>query len=60
MIVCLCMGVSDREIRTIAKDHTLDEITELTGACQQCKTCCETVAEIIKEEQLLSLTNKLN
>ena len=41
MIVCLCGGVSDRQIREASARHHGDLASTLaaTGACQDCRSC---------------------
>lgn len=50
MIVCLCEGVSSREIELAANKgaHTLEEIGTLCNAGVSCGACHEQILEIVK------------
>jgi bacterioferritin-associated ferredoxin len=51
MYVCLCAGVSDREIRKLVRDGacTPAEVMRCTRAGMCCGTCRPTIAAIVEE-----------
>lgn len=50
MIVCICKGVTDQQIRQQAADgHSLDEIFRRTTAGSGCGTCRLAVARLVAE-----------
>ncbi len=51
MIICLCSGVSDSTIREMLKHTDLEGVKQLTGACQNCHTCCDALEEIAREHE---------
>jgi len=60
MIVCICANINDRTIREMLEYTDLDSIKRMTGACQQCCTCCEALEQIDEEVKSLRLSNELN
>jgi len=52
MYVCLCLGVTDHDLReTIADGATsTEEVMYCTGAGTRCGTCRATVAAIVQDE----------
>ncbi|BDG01787.1 (2Fe-2S)-binding protein [Anaeromyxobacter oryzae] len=51
MIVCVCRGVTDRQIRQeAAAGHALDEVFRRTGAGSSCGTCRLAVARLVAME----------
>jgi bacterioferritin-associated ferredoxin len=52
MYVCLCLGVTDHQLReTVADGATSpEEVMYCTGAGTRCGTCRATVAAIVEEE----------
>ena len=52
MYVCLCMGVTDRDIRQLVKQGacSAEEIAGCTGAGTRCGSCVSTVAALVDEE----------
>ena len=50
MIVCLCEGLSDREIRRtcLGGARTLDEISNRCGAGTHCGTCKDSLRKIAR------------
>jgi len=53
MYVCLCLGVTDQEIReTIAEGaSSLEEIMYCTGAGTRCGSCRNHIAGMVEEQQ---------
>jgi bacterioferritin-associated ferredoxin len=53
MYVCLCLGVTDHEIReTIAEGaSSADEVMYCTGAGSRCGSCRSTVAAIVADAE---------
>lgn len=51
MYVCVCNGVTDRQIREAAENgcRSVAELTMRTGAGATCGTCLELAAEILDE-----------
>ena len=51
MYVCLCNGVTDREIRQVAEAgcRTLSELTMRTGCGACCGSCVETASQLLDE-----------
>jgi bacterioferritin-associated ferredoxin len=51
MIVCVCRGVSDREVKSIARRGvaTIGELIRDCGAGGDCGACCERLAELLEE-----------
>jgi bacterioferritin-associated ferredoxin len=51
MYVCLCTGVTDREIReTIAEGaSSVEEVSYCTGAGTRCGSCLSAVAELVEQ-----------
>lgn len=58
MIVCLCRGVSDTEIRaTIAAGaETVPEIGDACGAGTDCRMCCQSLEALLAERPACSVT----
>ena len=55
MYVCLCMGVTDRVIKQLAREGACpDEISACTGAGTRCGTCVSTLRSIVHETQATS------
>jgi bacterioferritin-associated ferredoxin len=52
MYVCLCIGVTDRDIReTIAEGaSSVEEVMYVTGAATRCGSCLSTVAAMVEQE----------
>jgi bacterioferritin-associated ferredoxin len=52
MYVCLCNGITDREIReTIAEGATsVEEVMYMTGAATRCGSCLSTIASMVEQE----------
>jgi bacterioferritin-associated ferredoxin len=50
LYVCICNGVTDRQIREAAASgvRSVAELTMRTGCGATCGTCLETVAEILE------------
>ena len=52
MYVCLCVGVTDRVIKELARNGACpDEVSECTGAGTRCGTCVSTIQSIVHEVQ---------
>jgi bacterioferritin-associated ferredoxin len=52
MYVCLCMGVTDRVIKDLAREGACpDEVSACTGAGTRCGTCVSTIRTIVHEAQ---------
>ena len=53
MIVCVCEGVSDREVREAITEgsRTLQDIGRSCGAGTDCASCCLTLRQMIDEHQ---------
>jgi len=51
MYICLCLGVTDREIKqTIAEGAcTVEDVMYCTGAGTRCGSCVETIADLLEE-----------
>lgn len=51
MYVCICNGVTDRQIREVAEAgcDSVSEMTMRTGAGASCGSCLGLVAELIEE-----------
>jgi bacterioferritin-associated ferredoxin len=51
VIVCLCYGISDRQIEQLADNGacTVEQITKCCGAGGDCGSCKETIADIIAD-----------
>ena len=51
MYVCVCHGVTDRQIREVAEAgcRTVAELTMRTGAGANCGSCLEMAAELIEQ-----------
>jgi bacterioferritin-associated ferredoxin len=51
MYVCLCVGVTDHEIReTIAQGAaSLEEVAYCTGAGTRCGSCVSTIAALVED-----------
>jgi bacterioferritin-associated ferredoxin len=51
MYVCLCNGVTDHEIRTVAEAGctTLSELTMRTGCGACCGSCVEMATQLLEE-----------
>jgi bacterioferritin-associated ferredoxin len=49
MYVCLCLGVTDRDVRRAVEDGacTASEVIACTGAGTRCGTCRSTVGAIV-------------
>jgi bacterioferritin-associated ferredoxin len=52
MYVCLCVGVSDREIQKTLREGacTVEEVMYCTGAGTQCGSCVPTIEEMVAED----------
>lgn len=52
MYVCLCVGVTDRVIKELARNGACpDEVSACTGAGTRCGTCVSTIRSIVHEAQ---------
>lgn len=51
MYVCLCNGVTDRDIRQAAESgcRTMSELTMRTGAGANCGSCIEMASQVLHE-----------
>lgn len=51
MILCVCRGLSDAEIReTIAEGaRSVDDLAEACGAGADCRVCCEDLERLIAD-----------
>jgi bacterioferritin-associated ferredoxin len=51
MYVCICNGVTDRDIRQAAEAgcRSLAELTMRTGCGATCGTCLETASQLLEE-----------
>ena len=51
MYVCLCNGVTEREIRQVAEAgcHTISELTMRTGCGASCGSCVEMATQLLDE-----------
>ena len=51
MYVCLCNGVTEREIRQVAEAgcRTVSELTMRTGCGASCGSCVEMAAQVLDE-----------
>ena len=51
MYVCICNGVTDRDIRQVAEAgcHTIPELTMRTGCGASCGSCLELAAQLLDE-----------
>jgi len=49
--VCLCNGVTEREIRQVAEAgcHTISELTMRTGCGASCGSCVEMATQLLDE-----------
>ncbi|MBE0486519.1 bacterioferritin-associated ferredoxin [Marinobacter sp.] len=64
MYVCLCAGVTDREIRKAADNgiNSMRQLGEELGVGRQCGRCACTAREILKEARspdYMALANRL-
>ena len=52
MYVCLCVGVSDREIQRSIREGacTVEEVMYCTGAGTRCGSCVPTIDALVAEE----------
>lgn len=59
MIVCLCVGISDREVRQSIKDgaSTVEKVGLICGAGTGCGMCHETIQEIICKQKVVAQTD---
>jgi bacterioferritin-associated ferredoxin len=50
MYVCLCMGVSDKEIQDLVASgaDTVTEVMRCSGAGTRCGTCRPTIAKLVE------------
>jgi bacterioferritin-associated ferredoxin len=52
MYVCLCVGVTDRVIKELARDGACpNEVSACTGAGTRCGTCISTIRDLVHETQ---------
>ena len=53
MYVCVCYGVTDRQIREAARSgcRSVAELTLRTGAGANCGSCLDVAAELIEQAQ---------
>ena len=51
MIICLCHGINDRQVRDVMQSgaKTLGEISKACRAGSDCGTCCTTIRSIMQE-----------
>jgi bacterioferritin-associated ferredoxin len=49
MYVCLCIGVTDRDIKTVLKEGacTVSEVMRCSGAGTRCGSCVPAIAGIV-------------
>ncbi|HEX4336487.1 MAG TPA: (2Fe-2S)-binding protein [Polyangiaceae bacterium] len=54
MLVCHCLGVSDRTIREAVREgaETVDDVHEVCGAGSGCGGCRELVSDVITQERV--------
>jgi bacterioferritin-associated ferredoxin len=59
MLVCHCLGVSDRTIREAVREgaETIDAVHEVCGAGGGCGGCRELVSDVIADERICTRTN---
>ncbi len=52
MYVCLCNGITDRDIRESIADgaSSVEEVMYLTGAATRCGSCMATIAAMVDQE----------
>ena len=51
MIVCVCRGISDRQLRAeAAAGHSLEQVMHRTGAGSSCGTCRFAIARLVSDE----------
>ena len=48
LIICLCLGISEKEIRDAAEQDTLADLYQ-KGMCQSCGSCREDVKNILED-----------
>jgi bacterioferritin-associated ferredoxin len=53
MYVCLCLGVTDQEIRETLTEgaSSVEEVAFCTGAGTRCGTCVSTIAALVEERE---------
>jgi bacterioferritin-associated ferredoxin len=53
MFVCICHAVTDKEIRTAARQgiRTLDELGDVLGVATCCGTCGPEACRLLQDEQ---------
>ena len=53
MIVCVCEGVSDREVREAITEgsRTLQDLGRSCGAGTDCASCCMTLRQMLDEHR---------
>lgn len=51
MYVCLCYGISDKDIRRAAAEgaHSLAELSARTGCASNCGSCAELASELLAD-----------
>ncbi|WP_242165058.1 bacterioferritin-associated ferredoxin [Lysobacter sp. M15] len=51
MYVCLCHGVTERQIREVAEAgcHSVSELTMRTGVGANCGSCLDTASEVLAQ-----------
>jgi bacterioferritin-associated ferredoxin len=52
MYVCLCNGITDRDIRQTIADgaSSVEEVMYITGAATRCGSCMSTIAAMVEQE----------
>ena len=52
MYVCLCMGVTERDVIELAREGaSAEEVSACSGAGTRCGTCVSTVRDLVHETQ---------
>ncbi|WP_166269579.1 bacterioferritin-associated ferredoxin [Marinobacter caseinilyticus] len=62
MYVCLCQGVTDRQIREAASNgcNSMRQLGKDMGVGRQCGRCARTAREILRESQTPDYLNLAN
>jgi bacterioferritin-associated ferredoxin len=60
MYVCLCNGVTDRDVRDTASAHdgTISEVYRALGVRPKCGKCVPMVCEIVRAVEAAGLTRR--
>lgn len=61
MYVCICNGITDREIRRAAQAgcRSVPEVTIRTGAGANCGSCLDAVASLLEHERAARMRRDL-